>query len=253
MFPKHTPPPGVDVSVPHPGRVWNFWLGGRDFFAADRAAGEAIGREFPHLAQTARAERAFGVRAVRFLAGPARIGQFLDLGAGLPAGGSTHEIAQGIAPAARVVYADHDPAIIMHAKTLLTDPMQASSPEGVVSYLDADLRDVAAVLAGAAASLELTKPVALIMLGVLGYLEDFGAVRSIVSRPRRGQLPAGRRRGVRGPGGRRGPAAVQPERVRAALPAAQPGSAGQLLRRPRPGRARRRAVRPLAAGRAGRR
>ena len=133
MFSKRTPPPGVDVSAPHPGRVWNFWLGGRDFFAADRAAGEAISREFPHLAQTARAERAFGVRAVRFLAGPARIGQFLDLGAGLPAGGSTHEIAQGIAPAARVVYADHDPAIIMHAKTLLTDPMQAHSPEGVVA------------------------------------------------------------------------------------------------------------------------
>jgi O-methyltransferase involved in polyketide biosynthesis len=190
MFRKHTPPPGVDVSVPHPGRVWNFWLGGRDFFAADQAAGEAISREFPHLAQTARAERAFGVRAVRFLAGPARIGQFLDLGAGLPAGGSTHEIAQGIAPAARIVYADHDPAIIMHAKTLLTDPRQAHSPEGVVSYLDADLRDVAAVLAGATATLELTKPVALIMLGVLGYLEDFGAVRSIVSRLT-DALPAG--------------------------------------------------------------
>jgi O-methyltransferase involved in polyketide biosynthesis len=186
MFHKHTPPPGVDVGVPHPGRVWNFWLGGRDFFAADRAAGEAISREFPHLAQTARAERAFGVRAVRFLAGPARIGQFLDLGAGLPAGGNTHEIAQGITPAARIVYADHDPAIIMHAKTLLTDPMQVGS----VSYLDADLRDVAAVLAGAAATLELTKPVALILLGVLGYLEDFGAARSIVSRLT-DALPAG--------------------------------------------------------------
>src|ERR1700722_2415788 len=186
MFRKHLPPPGVDVSVPHPGRVWNFWLGGRDFFAADQAAGEAISREFPHLAQTARAERAFGVRAVRFLAGPARIGQFLDLGAGLPAGGSTHEIAQGIAPAARVVYADHDPAIIMHAKTMLTDPTQA----GAVSYLDADLRDVAAVLAGAAATLAKTKPVALIMLGVLGYLEDFGAARSITSRLT-DALPAG--------------------------------------------------------------
>jgi O-methyltransferase involved in polyketide biosynthesis len=186
LGPWGAPPPGVDVRVPHPGRVWNFWLGGRDFFAADRAAGEAISREFPHLAQTARAERAFGVRAVRFLAGPARIGQFLDLGAGLPAGGNTHEIAQGIAPAARIVYADHDPAVIMHAKTLLTDPMQASS----VSYLDADLRDVAAVLAGAAATLELTKPVALIMLGVLGYLEDFGAARSITSRLT-DALPAG--------------------------------------------------------------
>src|SRR4029453_12721893 len=88
------PPAGLDVSAPHPARVWNYWLGGRDFFAADKAAGEEIGREFPHLAEMARAERAFLVRAVRFLAGPARIRQYLDIGAGLPAGGNTHEIAQ---------------------------------------------------------------------------------------------------------------------------------------------------------------
>jgi hypothetical protein len=92
------PPAGLDVSAPHPARVRNYWLGGRDFFAADKAAAEEIGREFPHLAETARAERAFLVRAVRFLAGPARILQYLDVGAGLPAGGNTHEIAQRIAP-----------------------------------------------------------------------------------------------------------------------------------------------------------
>src|SRR6266852_6330483 len=103
------PPAGLDVSTPHPARVWNYWLGGRDFFAADKAADEEIGREFPHLAQTARAERAFLVRAVRFLAGPARIRQFLDVGAGLPAGGNTHEIAQRIVPDSGIVYADNDP------------------------------------------------------------------------------------------------------------------------------------------------
>jgi hypothetical protein len=173
--------PGIDVSVPHPGRIWNFWLGGREFSAADRAAGEAIGREFPHLPETARAERAFLVRAVRFLAGPARMRQFLDVGAGLPAGGNTHEIAQRIAPEARIVYADHDPVILMHAKALLGAPTLASAPTGAVSYIDADLRDVAAVLAGTASTLDMTKPVALIMLGVLGYLDDFGAARSIVS------------------------------------------------------------------------
>jgi O-methyltransferase involved in polyketide biosynthesis len=169
------------VSLPHPGRVWNFWLGGRDFFAADRAAGEAISREFPHIAETARAERAFLVRAVRFLAGPAKVRQFLDVGAGLPAGGNTHEIAQRIAPESGIVYADNDPVIIRHAKTLLNSPMLASSPKGAVSYIDADLRDVAAVLAGAAGTLEATKPVALIMLGILGYIADFGAARSITS------------------------------------------------------------------------
>ena len=116
--------------MPHPARVWNYWLGGRDFFAADKAAGEEIGREFPHLAETAQAERAFLVRAVRFLAGPARIRQFLDIGAGLPAGGNTHEIAQRIAPDSGIVYADNDPAVLIHAKALLSGPMLASTPEG---------------------------------------------------------------------------------------------------------------------------
>jgi len=175
------PPAGLDVSLPHPARVWNYWLGGRDFFAADKAAGEEIGREFPHLAETARAERAFLVRAVRFLAGPARIRQFLDVGSGLPAGGNTHEIAQRIVPDTGIVYADNDPAVILHAKALLGSPMLASTPEGTVYYADADLRDVAAVLAAAATTLDLSRPVALIMLGILGHVEDYGAARSITS------------------------------------------------------------------------
>jgi hypothetical protein len=184
------PPAGLDVSLPHPARVRNYWLGGRDFYAADKAAGEEIGREFPHLAETARAERAFLVRAVRFLAGPARIRQFLDVGSGLPAGGNTHEIAQGIAPDARIVYADHDPAVILHAKTLLSDPMLASTREGAVYYADADLRDVAAVLAAASTTLDPSRPVALIMAGILGYIDDFGAARSITSQLM-DELPAG--------------------------------------------------------------
>src|SRR5580704_11091984 len=184
------PPAGLDVSTPHPARVWNYWLGGRDFFAADKAAGEEIGREFPHLAQTAQAERAFLVRVVRFLAGPARIRQFLDVGAGLPAGGNTHEIAQRIAPDSGIVYADNDPVVIMHAKALLASPMLASTPGGAVSYTDADLRDVAAVLVGAASTLDMSQPVALIMLGILGHLEDHGAARSITSQLMEA-LPAG--------------------------------------------------------------
>jgi hypothetical protein len=175
------PPAGLDVSLPHPARVWNYWLGGRDFFAADKAAGEEISREFPHLAETARAERAFLVRAVRFLAGPARIRQFLDVGSGLPAGGNTHEIAQRIVPDTGIVYADHDPSVILHAKALLSSPMLASTPEGAVYYADADLRDVAAVLAAAATTLDLSRPVALMMLGILGHIEDYGAARSITS------------------------------------------------------------------------
>ncbi|HJY73694.1 MAG TPA: SAM-dependent methyltransferase [Streptosporangiaceae bacterium] len=174
-------PAGLDVSTAHPARVWNYWLGGRDFFAADRAAGEQISQEFPHLAQTARAQRAFLVRAVRFLAGPARIRQFLDIGAGLPAGGNTHEIAQRIAPDTGIVYTDNDPAVLIHARALLQTPLLASTPEGTVSYVDADLRDVTALLAGSARTLDLEQPVALIMLGVLGHLDDHGAARSITS------------------------------------------------------------------------
>jgi O-methyltransferase involved in polyketide biosynthesis len=188
--PGGPPPPGLNVSRAHPARVWNYWLGGRDYFAADRAAAEQLSREFPHLAQTARTERAFLVRAVRFLAGPARIRQFLDIGAGLPAGGNTHEIAQRIAPDTRIVYADNDPAVLVHARALLQNPMLASTPEGVASYVDADLRDVTAVLAGAARILDLGQPVALVMLGILGYLDDFGAARSITSQLM-DALPAG--------------------------------------------------------------
>jgi hypothetical protein len=176
--------------MPHPARVWNYWLGGRDFFAADKAAGEGVGREYPHLAEMARAERAFLVRAVRFLAGPARIRQFLDIGAGLPAGGNTHELAQRIAAESRIFYADNDPAVLLHAKALLGSPMLASTPEGAVSYADADLRDVAAVLAGAASTLDLSDPVALILLGVLGHVDDYGAARSIASQLMEA-LPAG--------------------------------------------------------------
>jgi O-methyltransferase involved in polyketide biosynthesis len=169
------------VSTAHPARVWNYWLGGRDYYAADRAAGDALGREFPHLAEIARAERAFLVRAVRFLAGPARIRQFLDIGAGLPAGGNTHEIAQRIAPDTGIVYADDDPLVLVHARALLRNPMLASTPEGVVSYVEADLRDVTRVLAGSAVTLDHGKPVALMLLGVLGYVHDQGAARSITS------------------------------------------------------------------------
>jgi hypothetical protein len=179
--PGGPPPPGLDVSTPHPARVWNYWLGGRDYFAADRVAGDALDHEFPHLAETARAERAFLVRAVRFLAGPARIRQFLDVGAGLPAGGNTHEITQRIAPDSGIVYADNDPAVLLHARALLRNPMLASTPEGVVSYIEADLRNVTAVLAGSAKTLDHAKPVALMLLGVLGHIDDDGAARSITS------------------------------------------------------------------------
>ena len=172
-------PPGIDVSVAHPARVWNFWLGGRDWFKADRIAGAETAQQFPHLPETARAERAFLVRATRYLAGPAKIRQFLDLGSGLPAGGNTHEIAQRIAADSGIVYVDNDPIVLAHAKVMLD--AYPSSPDGTVGFVDADLRDVGAVVRGAASTLDLRRPVALIMLGILGYISDHGAARSITS------------------------------------------------------------------------
>ena len=163
--------------MPHPARVWNYWLGGRDFFAADKAAGEEISREFPHLADIAQAERAFLVRAVRFLAGPARIRQYLDVGAGLPAGGNTHEVAQREAPESRVVYVDNDPIVLAHARALLT-----SSPQGATEYVDADLRDTAEILKQAAGILDFGKPVAVMLLGVLHCIPDDDDPGAIVTR-----------------------------------------------------------------------
>jgi O-methyltransferase involved in polyketide biosynthesis len=186
--PGGPPPPGVDASVAHPARVWNFWLGGRDYFKADRLTGIELSKQFPHLPETARAERAFHVRATRYLAGPAKIRQFLDLGSGLPAGGNTHEIAQRIAPDSGIVYVDNDPVVLAHAKALLD--ANTSSPEGTVSYVDADLRDVTAVIRGAASTLDYRRPVALIMLGILGYIDDHGVARSITSQLL-SALPAG--------------------------------------------------------------
>jgi hypothetical protein len=205
--PGGPPPPGVDASVPHPARVTNFWLGGHDYFKADRVTGIQVARDYPHLPELVRAERAFLVRAMRFLAGPARIRQFLDIGSGLPAGGNTHEIAQRIVPDTGIVYVDNDPIVLAHAKALLqradgslsvhggaplggagavlgeaavTGGRYLNGP-GPVSYVDADLRDVRAVLNGAASTLDFGRPIALIMLGVLGYLTDYGAARSIIS------------------------------------------------------------------------
>ena len=188
--PGGTPPPGLDVSAAHPARVWNYWLGGRDYFAADRAAGEQLSREFPHLAQTARTERAFLVRAVRFLAGPARIRQFLDIGAGLPAGGTPTRSRSGsrripgssTRTTTRPCWSTPGPCCRTRC--------WPARPEGVVSYVDADLRDVTAVLAGTARTLDLGKPVALIMLGILGHIDDYGAARSITSQLM-DALPAG--------------------------------------------------------------
>ena len=126
----------LDTTVSHSARIWNYWLGGKDNFAVDREAGDKVAAMLPIIVAQARADRAFLGRAVRYLAGQAGIRQFLDIGTGLPTADNTHQVAQRVAPEARIVYVDNDPLVLSHARALLT-----SSPEGACDYIDADLRE----------------------------------------------------------------------------------------------------------------
>jgi S-adenosyl methyltransferase len=150
---RHREIPGINPGVPHPARVYDYFLGGKDNYEADRVAAEAGIKAFPKTAESARASRAFLRRVVGYLAAEAGIRQFLDIGTGLPSGENVHQVAQSIAPEARIVYADNDPVVLAHAQALLK-----GRREGVVAYLDADLREPRTILAEAAKTLDFTKP-----------------------------------------------------------------------------------------------
>jgi hypothetical protein len=171
--------------VPHSARIWNYWLGGKDNYPVDRAAGDAYRETFPQIVDVARSGRYFLARSVRFLAGEAGVRQFIDVGTGLPAPDNTHEVAQRVAPECRVVYVDNDPLVLTHARALL-----APTPQGSCDYVDADMRDPAKILAAAARTLDLAQPVALLFMGVLGHVADYDESRAIVS-AMLGGLPAG--------------------------------------------------------------
>jgi S-adenosyl methyltransferase len=167
----------LNTGVPHSARVWNYWLGGKDYFPADREVGDQVRAVFPAIVENARASRAFLARAVRYLAGEAGIRQFLDIGTGLPTADNTHQVAQRVAPECRIVYVDNDPMVLAQARALLT-----SSPEGATDYIDADVRETDRILEEAARTLDLTQPVAIMMLGILGNVADYDQARSIVKR-----------------------------------------------------------------------
>ena len=191
---------GFDARVAHPARVYDYWLGGKDNFEADRIAGEATIAAYPAIRASARANRAFLARSVRYLAAEAGLRQFLDIGTGLPTANNTHEVAQSVAPESRIVYVDNDPLVLSHARALLT-----SSPEGVTAYLDADLRDTDRILKLAADTLDFSQPVAIMLLAILHYIPDTGrgaADRGPPGqRPSAGQLPDDLARGQRHLGG----------------------------------------------------
>jgi len=171
-------PPDIDTSVAHPARVYDYWLGGKDNFAADRALGDAIMAAVPTIQVMARANRAFLGRAVRYLAEEAGIRQFLDIGTGIPTVGNTHEVAQEVAPDAHVLYVDNDPIVLAHARALMT-----SHPAGATAFIEADLREPQKILANPAlaATLDLSRPVALMLVAVLMYFRDGDDPRGMVS------------------------------------------------------------------------
>jgi hypothetical protein len=162
-------PVKIDIDTPNVARVWNYLLGGRDNFEADRRAAKLLISVAPEMAEFGPASRAFLRRTVTYLAAEAGLRQFLDVGPGLPAAGNTHEVAQAIDPACRVVYVDNDPVVLSHGRAALR------SAAGGVSFLDADARDPAAVIKGAGRTLDLTEPVGIVMIDVLNFIADADA------------------------------------------------------------------------------
>jgi hypothetical protein len=157
----------LDPSLPHPARVYGYWLGGKDHYPADRLAAEEVMTYRPQVVAGARANRAFLVRVVRYLAAECGIRQFIDIGTGLPAPDNTHEVAQAVAADSRIVYVDNDPLVLAYARALLT-----STRRGVCDYIDADLRDTTAIVARAKSALDFTQPIAVLMLAVLHFIPD---------------------------------------------------------------------------------
>jgi len=169
--------PEIDPNVASSARIYNYWLGGKDYYPVDSEMGEQIRQVLPGIVEMARDQRAFLARVVTYLAGEAGIRQFLDIGTGLPTANNTHQVAQRIAPESRIVYVDNDPVVLVHARALLT-----SSPEGATDYIDADLRDPDMILREAARTLDFTQPVAITLLGVVHHIADTDAAQEIVQR-----------------------------------------------------------------------
>jgi hypothetical protein len=167
----------LNAGVPHAARIWNYWMGGKDNFEADRRTGDAVAEVYPEIVTMAVQSRPFLIRTVRFLAGEVGIRQFIDIGSGLPTMHNTHEVAQSIASDARIVYVDNDALVLAHARALLTN----TSPDGVTRYVDADFHRPELILSDVRTMLDFDEPIGVMFMGVLGYVEDLEAMRSIVA------------------------------------------------------------------------
>jgi len=168
---------GFDASVPSPARMWNYWVGGKDNFAADREAAKRVQEAMPSLPMIARSVRWFLIDVVHSLTVDYGIRQFLDIGTGLPTADNTHDVAQRAAPESRIVYADYDPVVLSHARALLT-----STPEGKTDYIQADLRDTETILTAARRTLDFGKPIAVLLLAILHFIPDADDPYGIVAK-----------------------------------------------------------------------
>lgn len=167
------------LDVPHSARVWNYWLGGKDNYEADRAAGDEFIERYPDVLAIARSCRQFLIRAVSHVAGDAEVRQFLDIGTGLPTAQNTHQVAQGIAPESKIVYVDNDPLVLAHARALLVN----TTPDGVTVYVDADVHDPELIISDARNVLNFDRPIAVMLLGILGHAAaTFEEMHSIIAR-----------------------------------------------------------------------
>ena len=176
---------GVDSTVPSAARVWNYWLGGKDYYVVDSEVGDRILEAIPDMRNMARAVRGFLNRVVTHLAADKGIRQFLDVGTGLPTANNTHQVAQRAAPESRIVYVDNDPLVLAHARALLV-----GTPEGATDYISADVGETGKILHEAARTLDFTQPVALMLLGIICFVPDntqaYAAVNRLVN-----ALPSG--------------------------------------------------------------
>jgi hypothetical protein len=176
----------IRFDVPHQARIWNYWLGGAEHYPADRAVGDAVLKFYPGIADLAVESRRFSARVIRCLAGELGVRQFLDVGTGLPATPNLHEMAQRAAPTSKFVYVDNDPVVLAYARAWLVN----GTGPGTVDHLDADYREPERLLAAARELLDFGEPVAVLFMGVLGYLRTFSEMRSVLGQVRDG-LPAG--------------------------------------------------------------
>jgi hypothetical protein len=169
-------PAVIDTTAPHSARVWNYWLGGKDWYPVDRETGDRVAALYPDIVLLARAAREFLKNAVRYLAVEEGVRQFLDIGTGLPTAMNTHEAAQAAAPESRVVYVDNDPLVLAHARALLN-----SNPRGTTDYIHADLHHPAAIIDAARRTLDLSQPVAITLIAIMHHVEDYDQARLVVN------------------------------------------------------------------------